>query len=52
MRLFVDLGFAPYLKVQLKQDVVFVNFREPSRTRALYDEMAGLGPNRVVTSPP
>jgi hypothetical protein len=52
VRLFVDLGFAPYLKVRLKQDVVFVNFREPERTRALYGEMARLWPDRVVTSAP
>lgn len=52
VRLFVDLGFAPYLKLRLKQDVVIVNFREPSRTRALYDEMALLWPDRVVTPAP
>ena len=46
-RLYVDEGFAPYLLVRLRQGYVVVNFREPERTRALYDQMARTWPDRV-----
>jgi hypothetical protein len=52
VRLFVDVGFAPYLKVRLQRDVVFINFRQPERTRALYEEMAQLWPTRVLAPAP
>jgi hypothetical protein len=55
-RLFVDVGFAPYVLVRLQEGFVIVNFREPGRARALYDEMARAWPDRVATggspSPP
>jgi len=46
-RLYVEQGFAPYALVRLRQGYVVVNFREPERTRALYDEMARAWPDRV-----
>jgi hypothetical protein len=52
VRLFVDEGFAPYLKVRLQRDVVFINFRQPERTRALYAEMAQLWPERALAPAP
>jgi hypothetical protein len=48
-RLYVELGFAPYVLVHLRQGYVIVNFREPGKTRALYDEMARTWPDRVAT---
>jgi hypothetical protein len=39
---------APYILVRLRQGYVFINFREPERTRALYDEMARAWPGRVA----
>lgn len=48
-RLYVDEGFAPYVLVRLRQGYVVVNFREPERTRALYEEMARAWPGRVAT---
>jgi hypothetical protein len=47
-RLYVDLGFAPYVLVRLREGFVIVNFREPERTRALYVEMARAWPDRVA----
>jgi len=47
-RLYVEQGFAPYVLVRLRQGFVIVNFREPERTRALYDEMARAWPDRVA----
>jgi hypothetical protein len=49
-RLYVEEGFAPYVLVRLRQGFVVVNFREPERTRALYDAMARAWPERVVTA--
>jgi len=43
-RLYVEEGFAPYVLVRLRQGFVLVNFREPERTRALYDEMGRAWP--------
>jgi len=51
-RLYVEEGFAPYVLVRLRQGFVVVNFREPERTRALYDTMARAWPERVVTAAP
>jgi hypothetical protein len=51
-RLYVEQGFAPYVLVRLRQGFVIVNFREPERTRALYDEMARAWPDRVVAPRP
>ena len=36
-----------YLLVRTRQSFVFVNFVEPERTRALYDEAARLWPERT-----
>jgi len=47
-RLYVDEGMAPYVLVRLREGFVIVNFREPERTRALYDEMARAWPDRVA----
>jgi hypothetical protein len=47
-RLYVEEGFAPFVLVRLREGFVVVNFREPERTRALYDEMARAWPERVV----
>jgi len=50
-RLYVDEGMAPYVLVRLRDGYVFINFREPERTRALYDEMARAWPDRVREPP-
>jgi len=47
-RLYVEEGFAPYVLVRLRRGYVIVNFREPERTRALYEEVARALPERVV----
>lgn len=46
-KLFVDLGCAPYVLLRLRRGFVIVNFREPERTQALYDELARAFPDRV-----
>ena len=51
-RLYVEEGFAPYVLVRLREGFVVVNFREPERTRALYEEMARAWPERVVAAAP
>jgi hypothetical protein len=51
-RLYVEEGFPPYVLVRLRQGFVVVNFREPERTRALYDTMARAWPESVVTAAP
>jgi hypothetical protein len=51
-RLYVEEGYAPYVLVRLRQGFVVVNFREPERTRALYEELARAWPDRVVTPGP
>ena len=51
-RLYVEEGFAPYVLVRLRQGFVVVNFREPERTRALYDEMARAWPERAPEGAP
>jgi hypothetical protein len=51
-RLYVEEGFAPYVLVRLRQGFVVLNFREPERTRALYDEMARAWPDRVAPAAP
>jgi hypothetical protein len=50
-RLYVDEGMAPYVLVRLREGFVVVNFREPGRTRALYDELARQWPDRVAAAP-
>ena len=45
--LYVEVGMAPYVVVRLQQGFVIVNFREPERTRALFEEMARAWPDRV-----
>ena len=45
--LYVEDGFAPYLLVRLRQGFVIVNFRDPERTRALFEEMARAWPDRA-----
>ena len=51
-RLYVEEGFAPYVLVRLRQGFVVVNFRQPERTRALYDEMARAWPGRAAAPLP
>jgi len=51
-RLYVDVGFAPYVLVRLREGFVIVNFREPQRTLALYEEMARVWPDRVAVAAP
>ena len=51
-RLYVEKGFAPYVLVRLREGFVVVNFREPEKTRALFDEMARAWPERVATGAP
>jgi len=46
-RLYVESGHPPYLLLRTRQSFVFVNFIEPERTRALYDEAARLWPERT-----
>jgi hypothetical protein len=46
-RLFVEAGHPPYVLVRLRDGFLFVNFEEPERTRALYEEMARAWPDRV-----
>jgi hypothetical protein len=46
-RLYVDVGTGPYVVVRLRQGFVVVNFREPERTRALYEEIARQWPDRA-----
>ncbi|HEX9185644.1 MAG TPA: hypothetical protein VGB87_01145 [Vicinamibacteria bacterium] len=50
--LYVDQGFPPYVLVRLREGYVFVNFRVPERTRALYEEMARAWPDRVSADAP
>jgi hypothetical protein len=51
-RLYVEKGFAPYVLVRLREGFVVVNFREPEKTKALYDELARAWPERVATGAP
>jgi hypothetical protein len=51
-RLYVEPGFAPYVRVHLREGFVIVNFREPERTRALYEEMTRAWPDRVAAPRP
>jgi hypothetical protein len=46
-QLYVEDGIAPYVVVRLRQGFVIVNFREPERTRALFEDMARAWPDRV-----
>jgi hypothetical protein len=46
--LYVEEGFAPYVLVRLRKGFVVVNFREPEKTRALYEQLARTWPERVV----
>jgi hypothetical protein len=45
--LYVEVGMAPYVVVRLREGFVIVNFREPERTRALFEAMARAWPDRV-----
>jgi hypothetical protein len=47
-RLYVEAGYAPFVLVRLRQGFVVINFREPEKTRALYDAIARAFPDRVV----
>ncbi len=38
-KLFVDAGTSPYLVLQTRRGFVIVNFSDPQRTQALYDEI-------------
>lgn len=46
-RLYVEEGMAPYVVVRLREGFVVVNFREPERTRSLYEELARQWPERA-----
>lgn len=50
--LYVEKGFAPYVLVRLREGFVVVNFREPEKTKALFDELAHAWPERVATGAP
>lgn len=47
-KLFVDRGHAPFLLVRLRQGFVAVNFAEPGRARAVYEELARAFPDKVA----
>jgi hypothetical protein len=49
-RLYADLGMSPYVVVRLLQGYVVVNFREPERTRALYEEIARQWPDKAAAA--
>ena len=51
-RLYVEKGFPPYVLVRLREGFVVVNFREPEKTRALFDELARAWPERLATGAP
>ena len=51
-RLYVDEGIAHCVVVRLREGFVAVNFREPERTRALYEEIARQWPDLVATPSP
>jgi hypothetical protein len=50
-RLYVDEGMAPYVVVRLREGYAVVNFREPERTRALYEQIARQWPERAAAGP-
>jgi hypothetical protein len=41
--LFVERGRPPYVKVRTTTNVVWINFRDPGRTRDLYATLIGTG---------
>ncbi|HSD67043.1 MAG TPA: hypothetical protein VLF95_10095 [Vicinamibacteria bacterium] len=47
-RLYVEQGYAPFVLVRLREGYVVVNFREPEKTQALYQQMARAWPDRVA----
>jgi hypothetical protein len=51
-RLYVEQGMAPYVLVRLRKGYAVINFREPERTRALFEELARQWPDRVRPTPP
>jgi hypothetical protein len=51
-RLYVEEGMAPFVVVRLRQGFLAVNFREPERTRALYDDIARQWPDRAAANAP
>ena len=51
-RLYVEPGHPPYVLVRLRQGFVFLNFPDPERTRALYEEAARQWPDRAVVQHP
>jgi hypothetical protein len=51
-RLYVEQGMAPYVVVRLREGFVVVNFQEPERTHALYEELARQWPERVTAPVP
>ncbi len=46
-RLFVDVGSSPFIFVGLREGFVFVNYSDPERTQALFDEITRVLPDRV-----
>jgi hypothetical protein len=51
-RLFVDEGAGPFVFVNLREGFLFVNYDEPERTRALFEEIARVLPDRVRPGSP
>ena len=51
-QLFVDQGYPPFVLVRLKRGFVAVNFEEPGRAQAVYEELARTFPDRVAPPPP
>ena len=47
-RLYVEQGYAPFVLVRLREGYVVVNFRDPEKTQALYQQMARAWPDRVA----
>ena len=52
-QLFAEEGMPPYVLVRLREEgFVILNFREPEKTRALYEELARTWPERIATGAP
>lgn len=51
-KLFVDRGYPPFVLVRLKRGFVAVNFEEPGRAQAVYEELARAFPDRATPPQP
>jgi len=45
-KLFVEEGFSPYVLVRLRRGFVIVNFKQPAKTQALFEELKSHWPAR------